>query len=113
MKIAIALTFSVLTTLVGCDSGSAAKLQADQAHFEATAQAQIDNLQWKVDDATAAEIFDDGTDVGMNRYLTFRKCHEEPPSHAANKKICAAIQARVSQAEARSEAQDSQDKAKW
>ncbi len=73
--------------MLGCDSErDREKLKEDEKHFHDVAQGQIDALQWQIDDATATRIFDDGTTAGLDRYLTFRKCHEQPPTHEANKR---------------------------
>jgi hypothetical protein len=97
-----------LLPLVGCDSGrDAAKLQEDERNLATVAQAEQDGLQWKLDDAVAVGIFDE------SHYLTFRKCHEEPPTHDANRKVCAALQARVAKQEAKNGAQSAKDKAAW
>jgi hypothetical protein len=101
------LALAVLPLVAGCDSGPDAKLQEAQRNFTATVKAQEDGLQWKIDDDVAVGIFDE------SRYLTFRKCHEEPPTHDANKKVCAALQARVAKQEAKNEAQAAKDKAAW
>jgi hypothetical protein len=104
LAIALFLTFATLT---GCDSQRAARLQEDQRNFDAVVKAQQDGLQWKLDDAVAVGMFDEG------HYLTFRKCHEAPPTHAANKKVCADLQARVAKQEATNEARASREKAAW
>ena len=73
----------------------------------------LDRLQWQIDDKTATRIFDDGTEAGLNRYDTFRKCHEEPPAKEANKKTCAALQKRVADAEARETLRQEKEQANW
>jgi hypothetical protein len=102
----IALT-PALVTLAGCNSGRDANLQEDKRNFDAVAKAQQDQLQWKLDDAVATGIFD------QSHYLTFRKCHEEPPILDANKKVCATLQARVAKQEAKNEALAHREKAAW
>jgi len=102
-----------LVVLTGCDSGRDAKLQEDERNLAAVVKGQQDMLQWRLDDAVASQLFDDGTQAGANRYLTFRKCHEEPPTHDANKKVCADLQSRVSRREAKDKAQADKEKAKW
>jgi hypothetical protein len=98
----------VVPLLAGCDSGQDAKFQEAQRNFTATVKAQQDELQWKIDDAVASSgIFDE------SHYLTFRKCHEYPPSQDANKKVCATLNARVAKQEAKNEAQAAKDKAAW
>jgi len=107
------LGFLVLAlTLTSCDSNSA-KLQEDERQFHAVAQGQVDALQWKLDDATAARLFDDGTQAGIDRYVMFRKCHEEPPKKDTNKKACAVPQARVARAEASEQKKMAKEKANW
>jgi hypothetical protein len=107
------LTFLVLAiTLTSCESNSA-KLQEDERQFHAVAQAQVDAQQWKLDDATATRLFDDGTQAGIDRYMTFRKCHEEPPTKDANKKACAALQRLVAKAEVSEQTKIAKEKANW
>ncbi len=109
------LVFFLLVTLLavsGCQDRSA-QLAADQQNFKAVAEAQSAELQWKLDDATAVSIFRTDADGGDRRYLAFRKCHEEPPTHDANKKACAALQYLVAKAEARAQAQTAKEKASW
>jgi hypothetical protein len=97
----------VLMALTGCDSGRDAKLQEDQRDVNATMKAQQDDLQWRLDDAVAAGIFDE------IHYRTFRKCHEEPPAHDANKKACIDLQTRVAKQEATNKAKADKEKAAW
>jgi hypothetical protein len=107
------LTLLVLAlALAGCESNSA-KLQEDERQFHAVAQGQVDALQWKLDDATAARLFDDGTQAGIDRYMMFRKCHEEPPKKEANKIACAVLQGRVARAEASEQRKIAEEKANW
>lgn len=91
----------------GCDSSNDARLQAAERDFHARLKSQEDAVQWKLDDAIAVQIFD------ARRDLVFRKCHEEPPTHDANKKACAALQDRVAKREATLHAQAVAEKAAW
>lgn len=108
----VAAALTALIPAFGCGSGRT-KLQEDEKQFHATLQAQQDAAQWKLDDAVATGLFDDGTTAGVSRYLTFRKCHEEPPAHEPNKRTCANLQARVAKAEATEAATQAAAKAKW
>jgi len=92
---------------VGCNSRRDANLEQAQRNLAAIIQAQQDRLQWQLDDAVAARLF------GDSQYLTFRKCHEDPPSHAANQKVCATLRGRVAKEEATSQTRALNDKAAW
>jgi hypothetical protein len=107
------LLFAASALVSGCDSDHDAKLAAAQKHFEDVANAQQDALQWKLDDATAVGLFRSDADGGVRRYLAFRKCHEEPPTQDANKKVCADLQKRVADKERRDGAQQAKEKAAW
>ena len=111
MKNLLLLAFVI--SLLGCESRPSPGYEDAKRTFDETAKAQLAELQWKLDDTVAAQIFDDGTTAGLNRYLTFRKCHEEPPTRDANKKVCAALQKRVADAEAKAEKQQAKEKAEW
>lgn len=100
-------------TIAGCDSGHDAQVLEDQRQFQATVQGEVAAEQWKLDDAVASRIFDDGTGAGVNRYLTFRRCHDEPPAKESNKKACEALQKRVAKAEADIEAKEAKERANW
>jgi hypothetical protein len=103
-----------LAALTGCESEQdRAKLDADIQHAHDVGQAQIAYLQWQIDDEVASRIFDDQTKVGLNLYLTFRKCHESPPTHEANWKTCAALQAHVAAKEAKDKAREAKERAAW
>ncbi|MCU1320748.1 MAG: hypothetical protein JWM43_397 [Acidobacteriaceae bacterium] len=105
MRIVLAAVFG-LGALTGCDSGQA-KIQADERNFAEVGQAQQDKFQWRLDDAVAVGIFTE------SRYLTFRKCHEEPPAQPTNKKVCADLQTRVTNQEAKDAALARKEKAAW
>jgi hypothetical protein len=104
-------TLAVLTlgfvAMTGCESGQDVKFQQAQRHLADTAKAQLDGLQWKIDDEVATHIFSE------SRYLTFRKCHEEAPTHLANQKLCADLQARVTKQEAQDGERARKEKAAW
>jgi hypothetical protein len=104
--------------VAGCNSqANQARLAEDQRAFQQVARSEIDGLQWKIDKATAEHIFyryySDAPPEPTPAYDTFIKCHEEPPTHDANKKVCAALQARVANQEAKDKAKQDADKAKW
>lgn len=100
--------------LTGCNSAKEdAEFQEAKRNFDRTTKDSLDALQWRLDDATAVGLFNDGTRAGVNRYLTFRKCHEEPPTHDKNKRVCADLQQRVAKAEAKAEAAHAKEKAAW
>jgi type IV secretory pathway VirB10-like protein len=96
-----------VVTFAGCDTGHDAKLQEDMRNLDAVMKDQLDESQWKLDDAVATGIFDE------SHYLTFRKCHEEPPTHEANKRACVDLRARVAKQEAKVKAQADREKAAW
>lgn len=59
--------------------------------------------------------YDDAPDESTPAYETFIRCHEEPPTHGSNKKVCADLQARVSRQEVKDKARadKDKDKAEW
>jgi hypothetical protein len=81
------------------------------------AKAQLGGLQWDVDKATAQGLFwrdySDAPPEPTHTYEVFIRCHEEPPTHEANKKVCAALQARVAKREGDDKARASKEKAAW
>jgi hypothetical protein len=105
MRIVLAAAL-VLGALTGCDLGQA-KIQSDERNFAEVLQAQQSKLQWRIDDAVAVRLLTE------NRYLTFRKCHEEPPAQLANKKVCADLQMRVANQETKDAAFARKEKAAW
>jgi hypothetical protein len=107
------LLFSASALVSGCDSDHDVKLAAAQKNFEEVTKAQTDALQWKLDDATAVGLFRSDADGGIRRYLAFRKCHEEPPTHDTNKKVCADLQKRVADQEQKVKIQQAKEKAAW
>jgi hypothetical protein len=111
MKNLLPLAFVI--SLLGCESRPGSGYENAKRNFDDVVKAQHAELQWRLDDEVAAQIFDDGTRLGLNRYLTFRRCHEEPPTRDANKRVCAALQKRVADAEAKAEKQHAREKAEW
>jgi hypothetical protein len=57
--------------------------------------------------------YSDAPPEPTHTYEVFIRCHEESPSHEANKKVCAELQARVAKQEAKDRAQADRDKATW
>lgn len=106
-------TALIAVSLTGCDSGADVKFHKDERNLAQVEKTEVDSLQWRLDDSIAADLFDDNTKAGMNRYLAFRKCHEEPPTRQANKKICAFLQARVAKQEAKNQEKAQKEKAAW
>jgi hypothetical protein len=106
-----------LVVLTGCDSGRDTKLQEDERNFDVVVKSQQDRLQWELDQSVAQRIFwrhyDDAPDESTPAYEAFIHCHEEPPTHASNKKLCADLQARVARQEAKVEAQANKERAEW
>jgi hypothetical protein len=98
----------------GCDSAKdQAKLKEAERNLNSTIKNNLDALQWRIDDATAVHVFENGSQSGVNRYLAFRKCHEEPPTHDKNKLLCADLRGRVALAEAMDRRASAERKAKW
>jgi hypothetical protein len=101
----------LVTLCLGCTTqADNAKLARDQARFEQTVKSVNDDLQRKIDDATAARLFarhySDAPDEPTADYFVFRKCHDDPPKQPANQKRCAVLQARVAKAEAAEQAKE-------
>jgi hypothetical protein len=106
-------TLLPLFALGGCETEQhKAQVEADMKALHDTSKATQDDLQWKLDDETATEVFSDDPD-GTSNYLMFRQCHEEPPTKAANKKVCANLQRRVARAEAKAQRAEAKRKANW
>jgi hypothetical protein len=77
------------------------------------AKAQQDSLQWDLDKATAQGLFwrySDAPPEPTHTYEMFMRCHEEPPTHEANKKVCTGLQARVAKQEGKDKAQADHEK---
>jgi hypothetical protein len=112
---AVAFIAISLLPLGGCESQASkdAKLAAAIKESDDTGKRILADLQWKLDDATAEGLFRTDADGGVKRYLAFRKCHEEPPTHDANKKVCADLQKRVANKEKRDGMQQAKEKAAW
>jgi hypothetical protein len=104
MRAVTRLPLALLPLCVSCGP-SDAQVKEDEARFQETVKAQEDALQWKLDDEVASQIFTTESD-----YLTFRRCHEHPPTLATNQKRCATLQDRVAKAEARLHRQVEQEK---
>jgi hypothetical protein len=106
-----------LVTFTGCDSGRDAKLQEDDRNLADVAKAQQDGLQWDLDRATAQVLswryYSDAPPEPTRIYEVFMRCHEEPPIHEANKKVCADLRARVVKQEAKVKVQADRGKAAW
>jgi outer membrane murein-binding lipoprotein Lpp len=113
-KLFIVLAVMLLTIgFVGCETEQhKEQVAADQKHLADTIKGVNDDLQWKLDDATATRIFENDKDA-VGNYMKFRKCHVEPPTNEANKKVCAVLRGRVARAEAKAEAQQKREKANW
>ena len=114
----IAAVIPVCAALVACGSHiDRAKLAEDRQHFDATVAGIDSDLQWRLDKATAESLwvrrYSDAPDVVTANYYMFVKCHEEPPTHEANKRACAVLQGRVSKAEAAADANRVKEKAGW
>lgn len=113
--VAVAVLGVSVLFLGGCESQAskdaklADALKAQDVAFRGT----MDNLQWKLDDTTAVGLFRTDADGGVKRYLAFRKCHEEPPTHDANKKVCADLQKRVADRELNNQVKQAKEKAAW
>ncbi len=106
-----------VVALAGCNADHEAKLRDDQSNFAAVVKGQQDGLQWDVDKATAQKLFwryySDAPPEPTRDYEVFLKCHDAPPTHDANRQMCAALQARVAKQEAKDDARDKREKAAW
>lgn len=113
--VAVAVLGVSVLFLGGCESqaNKDAKLAAAIKESDDTGNRILADLQWKLDDATAVGLFRTDADGGVKRYLAFRKCHEEPPTHDANKKVCADLQKRVADKEQRDGTRQTKEKAAW
>lgn len=113
---ALLATLAVVA-LAGCDAGHDAKFREDQSNFAAVVKGQQNDLKWQVDKATAQKLFwrsySDAPSEPTRDYEVFLKCHDAPPTHEANRRMCAGLQARVAKQEAKDDARDKREKAAW
>jgi hypothetical protein len=113
LAIALLLSLSLGLSLIGCESEQhKAQVAADMKNLSDDSKGVLAALQWELDDEYAQRVFAND-EHSVENYMTFRKCHEEPPTKEANKKVCAALQIRVARAEAKADAQAKREKAKW
>jgi hypothetical protein len=88
----------------GCSDDK--KLAEDEAKFQQTAQNLQDGLQWRLDQATADDIFmrhySDGPSEPTPQWYTFRHCHE---LGLATGSVCGPLYARVRKAEQKADAE--------
>ena len=109
----IAIVFIVGIAIIGCESEQhKEQVAADMKRLDDTVKGVQADEQWKLDDETATHVFENDTN-SVDNYMKFRKCHEEPPTTEANRKVCAALQQRVARAEAKAKALDKREKANW
>jgi len=105
--LATAIVFAALA--VGCDSKPSYEPSSAVVEQTADVQATAAREQWELDQLFAPEVFQGHTD----NFLTWRKCHSEPPTKEANQRVCAVLQKRVSDAEKKFKAQQAKVKASW
>jgi|GraSoiStandDraft_43_1057313.scaffolds.fasta_scaffold697035_2 outer membrane murein-binding lipoprotein Lpp len=109
----IAIVFVLGVGIVGCESEQhKAQVAADMKHLDDTIKSVEADAQWRLDDETATHVFEHDTNA-VDNYMKFRKCHEEPPTNEANKKLCASLQQRVARAEAKAKALQKREKDSW
>lgn len=112
-KVMLLLLLLSVFALIGCESEQhKAQVAADIKQLNDVSKGVVADAQWKLDDEFATHVFEND-EHSVENYMAFRKCHEEPPTKEANKKVCAALQARVARAEAKADAKRKREKANW
>lgn len=96
MKSLVATIILSAAAFVGCDSKPSHEAQEAERNFQQTVKSTTDDMQWKVDEATAQNLFDRDLD-GVSEYMDFRQCHKE----RLNGKRCQMLMARVKRQEKR------------
>jgi hypothetical protein len=131
MRVVSAFLTALLVSTVSCGPSQSERDQAERDFQNSLSQVQrhTENLKWENEQLSAARLWcrvpegwgrmTVGELVRLDscqmqpQFATFVKCHDEPPTKEANKKLCANLQTQLDKAKVRWEKQEEQKKREW